>query len=48
MSKEDKSKKQLLKQSIEAIKNSANKFDIPKVDISECLFINCKYYNVLI
>jgi hypothetical protein len=44
----DKSKTDLIKQSIKSIKESANKFDIPKVDISECLFINCKYYNVLV
>lgn len=44
----NKSTKDLIKERMKAIKDSASKFDLPIVNISECLFINCKYYNILI
>ncbi len=45
----EKSTKKAIALRIQKLKDSAiNRFELPFVDKSEILFINCKYYNLLI
>lgn len=45
----EESTKSALTLRIQKLKDSAiNRFELPFVDKSEVLFINCKYYNLLI
>lgn len=39
--------KELVKSRIEKLKEAFTKNEIPEVDSSECLFINGKYYNII-
>lgn len=44
----EQSTKDLIKSRIDKLKTSITKFDLPKVSLSECLYINGKYYNILL
>lgn len=48
INKVEQSTKDLVKSRINKLKTSITKFDLPKVSLSECLYINGKYYNVII